>query len=85
MERIEKIGTALVMIALVAVLVNTGWRRSKHILDGDLNTPAVPRLTGPAYLTSALPIHRRNDDYADPSSYYVADGEPYSPQPWGIQ
>lgn len=82
MERIEKIGTALVMVALVAVLVHTSVRRSKHLPDAALNTPAAPRLAGPAYLTAALPSHRRNDDYADPSSYYVSDGAPYSPDDW---
>lgn len=80
MERADKIFTILVMAALAGVLVYS--HRGRGALSARLNTPASPfRLSGPAYLTSALPIARRNDDYADPASYYEGN-EIYGPD-WG--
>jgi hypothetical protein len=85
MDRADKIFTILSMIALVGLLVHHHRPRGhRGVLSGvKVNTPAVPSMdVGPAYLLSALPIMRRKDDYADPSSYYTVDGEPYSTAEW---
>jgi hypothetical protein len=82
MERIDKIFTILVMMAFVAFLVHGHKRRG--IASVHMNTSASPcdGDRGPAYLLSALPIHRRQDDYADPVSYY--EGNELQPPTWGI-
>ena len=67
MERLDKIFTILVMAGLIALLVNN-YRRPKLMA---INTSVAPSAQpGPSYLVSALPISRRNDDYADAVSYY---------------
>lgn len=77
MDRVEKIGTILLMVALVATLAHSHRRRGHqgNLTGVKVNTPALDYdRPGPAYLTSALPSHRRRDDYADPVSYFANGG-----------
>jgi hypothetical protein len=86
MDRADKIFTILAFAAMIAVLASSHRRRGhKGVLTGvKANTSDMPdnSRVGPAYLLSALPARRVKDDYADPSSYFTADGEPYSPNQW---
>ena len=71
MDRAEKIMTALVIVALIAVLLMAHRRRGhKGNLTGvRLNVSALDdNRRGPSYLLSALPIHRHSDDFAEPVS-----------------
>lgn len=69
MDRAEKIMTALVLLALVAVLLHSHRRRGHHgnLTGVRMNTSALPDPChrGPAYLLSALPVERRSDDFTD--------------------
>jgi hypothetical protein len=68
MDRAEKIMTALVIAALVAVLANSHRRRGHHgnLTGVDMNMSASPcdDRSGPSYLLSALPDFRRENDFA---------------------
>ena len=68
MDRTEKIMSCLVILALVAVLLHSHRSRGhKGNLTGlRVNTSTVDdEKRGPAYLLSALPIHRISDDLTD--------------------
>lgn len=69
MDRIEKIGTCLVVAALIAVLVSSHRSRGHNgnLTGLRMNASAVPDdcRRGPSYLLSALPEHRRSDDFTD--------------------
>jgi hypothetical protein len=86
MDRVDKIFTILAFAGMIAVLLHTHRPRGhRGVLTGvKANTSDQPDgcRAGPAYLLSALPAARRMDDYADPSSYYTAGGEPYDPDRW---
>lgn len=84
MDRFEKILTALSLTGLIAVLAVSHRRRGHNgnLTGLRMNTSAHPcdgYARGPAYMLSALPLHRRSDDYADPVSYWPIGGEPYHP------
>jgi hypothetical protein len=86
MDRADKIFTILAFAGMIAVLVSAHRPRGhRGVLTGvKANTSERPdgcRL-GPSYLLSNLPGVRQKDDYADPSSYYTQDGEPYDPDRW---
>ena len=89
MDRFEKICTCLVIAGLVAVLVASHRRRGHNgnLTGLRMNTSASrcdAYLPSPAYLASALPLHRRNDDFADAVSYWPVGGDPYHPTDgWG--
>ena len=79
MDRAEKIMTALVIVGLIAVLANS-HRRRHGLPNVRLNTSAAPyECEGPAYLLSALPSHRRKDEFTDAVSYWPLGGNPYHP------
>ncbi len=83
MDRAEKIMTAIVIAGMIAVLCSAHRRRGHagNLTGLRMNTSASPcdiSRRGPLYLLSALPSHRRSDDYADPTSYWAGNGDPYS-------
>jgi hypothetical protein len=74
MDRADKIFTVLAMLALVGVVVHRHCGcppRDDTRLDVSVATDAG---RGPAYLLSALPSHRRNDDFLDPISFGPPEG-----------
>lgn len=77
MERADKIFTILVMAGLVAILVMQYRRHPKlpHVRLNESATDQVRR--GPAYLLSALPIQRPNDDTLPVVSQWPAMGDDY--------
>lgn len=77
MDRVEKIGTILLMVALVATLAHSHRRRGHQgkLTGVSVNTPDLANRRGPVYLLAALPEHRRRDDYADPVSYFANGSE----------
>ena len=67
MDRAEKIMTALVIVALIAVLLMSHRRRgyNGNLSGVRLNVSALDDYRrGPSYLLSALPLHRNSDDVA---------------------
>jgi hypothetical protein len=87
MDRADKIFTILAFAGMIAVLLHTHRPRGhRGVLTGvKANTSDMPdgAKPGPVYLLSNLPSRRLKDDYADPSSYFTAEGVPYSPDVWG--
>lgn len=66
MDRAEKIMTALLIVALIAVLLHAHRSRGhrSNLTGLDLNTSTLPDNSrrGPTYLLSALPDHRNVND-----------------------
>lgn len=82
MDRAEKIMTALVIVALIAVLLHAHRRRGHNAnLTGVklMQSATNDCERGPAYLLSALPRHRRSNDKVQdvgcwPDTVYTDDG-----------
>lgn len=78
MDRADKIFTILALTLMIGILV-CYHRPRGNLADIRLNTSATPNpfKRGPAYLLSALPSHRAQNDFQEPTSIYEPhDGIP---------
>lgn len=76
MKRIDEIFFVLFMIAVVVLLLTRASPlRDAKIPAGRLmlSSPIAATLTGPAYLTSNLPVHRTGDDTIPSTSVGAGD------------
>lgn len=77
MDSFEKITLILMLGGLIGILVTSkpANMETRLIPRKRLGTSELPDdcKAGPSYLLSALPSHRRRDDYADPVSVGVYD------------